>query len=268
MAKGGQKTKSTQTQGLTGSSLGMQNDIYGTARAAANGYTAAGVDPNSAAAAGAYGGMMGAGQNGLAALGGDASAMGRLMNPYTGEVIDAVNSDFDRARGGVSANVNDQATRANAFGGSRHGVAEGMAQGELERNRMSTIAGLRQSGYRDAQGVAGQLANMGLAGAQGGAQMGEYMRNVEQERLNPGVAKLGLLNAGMAGGGTMSGQQTTMTQQPGTSALQNIGGLASLGAGIFGGPLGAAGAKLAGGLFGRKPAVGPSNYNPATFWGD
>ncbi len=267
MSKGGQKSRSTQTQGLTGPSAGMQRDIYGTAQRAASGYQTAGIDPNSQAAAGAYGGMMGAGQNGLAALGGDAAAMGKLMNPYQSQVVDAMNAQYGRAQAGVTANTNDQATRAGAFGGSRHGVAEGIAQGQLTNDHMGRVAGVLQSGYNNAQGVAGQLANMGLAGAQGSAGMGEYMRNIEQQRLNPEAAKLGLLTAGMQGGGMQSGTQSTTTQQPGTGWLQNLGGIASIGAGIFGGPMGAAVSKAAGGLFGKKPLPPDmNNHGPGGMW--
>lgn len=264
MSKGGQKTKSTQTQGLTGNSLGMQNDIYGTARRAASGYTSVGVDPNSTEAAGAYTGFIGAGRNGLAALGGDPAAMGKLMNPYQDQVVSALNDQYGRDQSAVTAHTNDVATKAGAFGGSRHGVAEGIAQGQLSNNHMGQVAGVLQDGYNNAQGVAGQLASMGLSGANGAAGMGEYMRNVAQENANPEAARLGLLTSGMAGGGTASGQQTQTTQQPGSSFLQNLGGVASLGAGIFGGPLG----KFASGLFNRNkgpqvsttPAYGPTGY--------
>jgi hypothetical protein len=259
MSKGGQKTKTTQTNGLTGQSLGLQNDIYGTAKRAAAGYQTAGIDPNSQAAAGAYGGMIGAGQNGLAALGGDQAQMQKLMNPYQGQVLDAMNAQYGRAQAGVTANTNDQATRAGAFGGSRHGVAEGIAQGQLANEHMGQVAGVLQSGYNNAQNVAGQLATMGLNGANGSADMGKYMRDIEQQRLNPDAARLGLLGAGMVGGGTASSQQSTTTQMPGTSWMQNLGGLASIGAGFL--PGGSA-LKAGMSLFGKKPS-GPTGYDPS-----
>ena len=48
------------------------------------------------------------------------------MNPYTQEVIDRSLADLERARLSATNNLGFSASQAGAFGGSRHGVAEGL----------------------------------------------------------------------------------------------------------------------------------------------
>lgn len=235
MAKGGQKQTTTQSSGLTGPSAGMQNDIYSAARNAANGFTTVGPNAATTDALGMFRNFAQMGGNGLAALSGDPAAMAKLMNPYQQQVIDASNREFGHTLDAVRNNVNDAATQAGAFGGSRHGVAEGVALGEAGRAHDAEIANLLQSGYNNAQGVAGSLANLGFGAGSQMSGIGEYLRGIEQDQANPGIQRLGLLTAGMAGGGQASSQNKQVTQLPGTSALQNIAGIASMGAGLFGG---------------------------------
>lgn len=49
-----------------------------------------------------------------------------LMNPYDQRVIDAKNANWQKTNLQTMNQVNDAATRAGAFGGSHHGVAEGV----------------------------------------------------------------------------------------------------------------------------------------------
>jgi hypothetical protein len=258
MAKGGQKQTTTQRSGLTGPSAGMQNDIYGAARNAANNFTTVGPNAATTDALSMYRNIAAQGGNGLAALGGDANAMAALMNPYLHQVIDQANNQFGRTTQMVQNNVNDAATRTGAFGGSRHGVASGVALGEAANAHQANVANLLREGFSNAQGVAGQLANLGLGATGQIAGIGDYLRNIEQDQANPGVHRLGILNAGMAGGGQQSSQTSQTTQLPGTSALQNIAGIATMGAGLFGGGGLLAGLGGLGGLFG-------GNKTPSAF---
>ena len=67
------------------------------------------------------------------ALGGTQAAMtgplqvGAYMNPYTQNVIDRTQQDIARQQEMAMNQLGAQATRARAFGGSRQGVAEGVA---------------------------------------------------------------------------------------------------------------------------------------------
>lgn len=76
------------------------------------------------------------------------------QNPYTQQVVDAATGDMNRARTMALRDLGAQATRAKAFGGSRHGVAEG----ETNRNFFDQVGimstGLRQQGFDRAQDMA------------------------------------------------------------------------------------------------------------------
>lgn len=117
-------------------------------------------------------GLMGAGATGAAALGGDAAATQKLMNPYQQQVIDQNNAQYGKTLAQTSNHTNDMATKAGAFGGSRHGVAEGVALGNAAAAHDQQNAGLLYQGYGDTMNRASQAAGMGFAGAQANSQLG------------------------------------------------------------------------------------------------
>ena len=55
--------------------------------------------------------------------------VGAYANPYTSAVIDRTQQDIERQRQMAMNTLGAQATAANAFGGSRQGVAEGVMAG-------------------------------------------------------------------------------------------------------------------------------------------
>jgi hypothetical protein len=142
-----------------------------------------------------------------------------FMNPYMDSVIGGVRSEFDHLRAGARSSVSDAATRAGAFGGSRHGVAEAARLGELDRAQTGQVGGLLASGWQDALSQ--------------GLQYSEYQRALQerqaQEPLFRSLQELNLMNLGMGPTGT-----TSTTTMPGPS----FGGQL-LGAGLtaFAGPL-------------------------------
>lgn len=80
------------------------------------------------------------------------------MNPYTQNVIDTSLADLSRARDMQRVADNQAATRANAFGGSRQGVADSLTNEAYLRNVSSTSANLRNAGYDKAvQGAVSDL---------------------------------------------------------------------------------------------------------------
>lgn len=121
--------------------------------------------------------MQNMGMGGMRALGGDPNAVQGLMNPYESQVMDSLDPMYAKAGRMVTNQVNDQATRAGAFGGSRHGVAQGVALGNLAQQQAQQGAQMRYQGFNDAMGRAGQLANFGMGGAQAGAQFGQYSQD-------------------------------------------------------------------------------------------
>lgn len=79
-----------------------------------------------------------------------AAQIAAQMNPFTQQVIDRLDASAGAGRRQALNEVADRAGAAGAFGGSRHGVAEGVALGEFDRNRADQTAGLVHEGFREA----------------------------------------------------------------------------------------------------------------------
>lgn len=165
---GGQRSTSANTQSLDQTTQNYLKQIMQAAQAAG----AAGPSPLTTDAADYNTATMGAGRTGLAALSGDQGAISAMMNPYQSNVIDAMRQQGAVTDANTVNSLNDAATRAGAFGGTRQGVATGVALGENARNMNSNIAGLLQSGFNDTMGRAGALAGMGFQGAGANANLG------------------------------------------------------------------------------------------------
>jgi hypothetical protein len=80
-------------------------------------------------------------------LQGDVSA---YMNPYIQNVENAALSRLEGATQQAINRLGDQAVAARAFGGSRQGIAEGVALGEATRSAGELSANLRSQGYNQA----------------------------------------------------------------------------------------------------------------------
>lgn len=107
-----------------------------------------------------------AGATGAAALGGDQSAISRLMDPYQKNVIGALGNEYNRARDKSVLDTNDIATRGGAFGGDRQALMQGERLGALDRGQMSDTANLLSGGYQNMMSNANNAANLGLGGGQ------------------------------------------------------------------------------------------------------
>ena len=101
--------------------------------------------------------------------------IGAYQSPYQQQVIDLAMGDIqkqaDIARGGSQ----DRAIRAGAFGGSRSAILESESQKPYAEAMAQTAAGLRQSGFQQAQ----QAAQSDLARQQ---QLGMFGSGQEQQR--------------------------------------------------------------------------------------
>lgn len=126
----------------------------------------------------------------------------QFMNPYTSEVIGRTGMDMARRAAMDRGTLGAQATQARAFGGSRHGVAEGTMMGEYGRAFGDMAAQQRQQGFNTAlsaaqaqQGIQGNLANLGfgfgtqLTNAQG--QQGADARKIMQDLIDAGKGQYG-----------------------------------------------------------------------------
>ena len=193
-------------------------DYLNQIQAAAKGAGAAGPGPLVTGATDYNTGAMGAGNTGLAALSGDPTAVSKLMNPYLSNVVDATHASY--ARSGVRDinAVDANATSMGAFGGSRNAVAQGTAQAQNAVNENQTIAGLLGTGYSQAMGQAGALAQGGANAAGANANLGL------QGAGNPNLWMVNMLKNGFQGlpyGTSSSGNQNDF----GTKINASLGGL-------------------------------------------
>ncbi len=76
--------------------------------------------------------------------------VGAYMNPYLENVENAALSRLQGATQQAVNRIGDQAMAARAFGGSRQGIAEGVALGEAARSAGELSANLRSQGYGQA----------------------------------------------------------------------------------------------------------------------
>jgi hypothetical protein len=198
------------------------------------------------------------GMQGMAGMAGRAQeqwgpeAMQRLMDPYNQQVISGLNAQWDRSGRQAQIGVGQNAALQGAFGGSRHGVAEGVAANLNEQGRNQQIGEALSQGYYGAQNqfnqdrmLAQQQAMGGLGGIfQGGQygnawdlqrgqanmQSGEYMRALQermmQEPMFRAQMQAQMANAGVGPYGTTSTEHTSGNF---------LGGL--LGAGMLGAQL-------------------------------
>ena len=202
--------------------------------------------------AGAYNSALGNTQQAMAG-----PQIGRFMNPFDNMVTGRSLQDLERQRIMATNQMDAQAGAAGAFGGSRHGVAQGTTNEGFARQGANMFAGLRQAGYNNALGAAqnqqqlqmqgagqmGQLAGQGFGfgqsiaqqqARQGGLQQGMQQMLIDAARnqyggwagsptasLQPGLAATGV--GGSLGEGTTTG---TSSKSPGLFDYLSLGSMA------------------------------------------
>jgi hypothetical protein len=115
------------------------------------------------------------------------------MNPYTQSVINQTLPLMQQANALQQNQVQDQAASSNAYGGSRQGIQQGVAQAQGALNEGQMAAQLNQANYAQAQGAAAQdVASRNTAQAQNQAA---------------GLSQEGLVNQAASGLGTLGTQQ-------------------------------------------------------------
>lgn len=139
------------------------------------------------------------------------SGIGDYMNPYIQNVVNSV-QDFGRQNlDRALTQTADQAISAKAFGGSRHGVQEGVATAQNNLNTNNLVANLLNSGYDRATSLLGQDVQNNLGAQQSNqASFQNYLNNL------------------LSGGSAIAGLGTTAQNslQSGISNLLNYGNLA------------------------------------------
>lgn len=82
------------------------------------------------------------------------------FNPYENQVVQNTLADINMAGLAQQNELEAQASRSGAFGGSRHGVALSNLGSDLTQQSANTAAALRQAGFQNAQ----QMAQQDIAG--------------------------------------------------------------------------------------------------------
>lgn len=141
------------------------------------------------------------------------------MNPYIQDVENNALSNMGRAYQQNLNTIGDQATGAHAFGGSRHGIAEGVAASENARQMGDLSAQLRSQAYTAGTDLMGQDLSRNLQAALANQQAG--MSNAQFG------ANVGLQNNQAALQAALANQQAGLQgAQMNLSAANSIGSLA------------------------------------------
>jgi hypothetical protein len=231
--QGGFNVNTAAAQGLQRAGMGAASEMdyrpmavnsggYRPAQTSATGYTSAGVGSQGYNAA----------QSGQAqTLNADQVAGGQIaganlqayMNPYENQVVQQSLSDIERSRL-MQQNVGGaQAGAANAFGGSRQGIAEAETNRAFAEQAARTASGLRQSGYQNAQQMAGQdigtRMQAGLANQGANLQAGTTSAQMDQQRALQNQAALN--QAGQFGAGASN--QASLQNQAALNQARQYG---------------------------------------------
>ncbi len=147
------------------------------------------------AAAGALQGAIGGTQRAMQAP----LQVGAYANPYASAVIDRTQQDIERQRQMAMNTLGAQATAANAFGGSRQGVAEGVMAGEYGRVAGDMAAQQRQQNYSQAlqAAMSDRQARLGAASQMGqlGQQAFGTSQAIQQQQAQQGLLQQGIQQA-------------------------------------------------------------------------
>lgn len=169
-----------------------------------------------------------------------------FRNPFTAAVTDTTLSGLDRARKMAMLDVGAAATKANAFGGSRHGVLEAETNKNFFDTTASTLAGLNERGFGTALTAAQEARRAQLASGGQLGSMAQGLAGVGQEQQRIGLsqgAQLGTLGQALFGVG--SSLSDRMAAQ-GSQQQLLVQALIDAAKGQFGGFTGAPQAALSG----------------------
>lgn len=152
------------------------------------------------------------------------------MNPYQTHVTDNALGKLEQQRQVQNLSNQDAATKAKAFGGSRHGVIEAQTNQAFAKQAADTALQGANSNFLNAQSMAqtdlSRQFQAGLANQQNFSNMGQFNASTANEmaQFNAGLAQQGaMFNAGNAG--NMAGIQL----QAADALRNNSQGAAGLG---------------------------------------
>jgi hypothetical protein len=206
-----------QVAGMQGMGMGGYNSAIGTQQNLANQatpLTAAGIQGNTNTLQQGFNnqvygpaqGLLGNYTNqGPATAQGIAAGAQQLMSPYTGAVIDPANQLMQQQLQQNLNTIGSGANQAGAFGGSRQGVQEGIAQSQAALGSQKYLGDLLNNQWNQATGISRDAALQ--AGQQG---------------LTANTALANLLQGGYAGNQKLGADIMNQNLQAGLSAAQQL----------------------------------------------
>lgn len=172
----------------------------------------------------------GANQQALNTYSNPGAAAANMMNPYNQQVVDTTLRDVGQASAMAMNNLDAQAQKAGAFGGSRHGIAMAELGKGYQQQALDKVGALRQQGYNQAMNNAFNAAS-GLQSA--GQQAFGMGQAINQQQMQQGAMQQqmmqNLINAtkGQYSGYTGQPQQGLNTLLSTISAQPNMTGQTS-----------------------------------------
>ena len=168
-----------------------------------------------------------------------ASGMANYQNPFENQVVQASLRDIEGARQQAMNTAGAQATSANAFGGSRHGLVEAETNKNYTQQALDTASRLRSQGFNTALGASqfdvGQQQAVNAANQMAANQAAQFGAGAANTANQFGASAANVANQFGAQQG-MTAQQ--LNQQAGLQAnQQNLGAaqqMAGLGQQSFG----------------------------------
>lgn len=173
----------------------------------------------------------------------------KFLNPQIENIENRALDALERQRQTAINGVGDQAIAAKAFGGSRHGIMEGVTNAESARAAGDLSATLRGQAFDRATGLAMDSSKLRQAAALGGAQIGA---NQQQSWLQGAAAREAAGNASRGIDMQMLADKARMADVGRSLPIEKLSILQS--------------------AIGSIPynktstATGPSNYQPANPW--
>jgi hypothetical protein len=110
------------------------------------------------------------------------------MNPYQDQMLGGLQKDYGESLAMMKNRIGAGAGGANAFGSTRHGVAEGVGGAKAMDDYLRAATGIRSDSYNKGMGWMGQDQNRNVAIAQANNQanlgFGDLRRRTAQDDIN------------------------------------------------------------------------------------
>lgn len=160
------------------------------------------------------------------------SQISAYYNPYEQQVVDVVQSDFDRARKMSDMQEAGKAVGAGAFGGSRSGIAQQEAQRNLNDAELRALASIRGQGYQSAMTQASTDFENQQRRAQQGAQMMGNLGSTYGQLGQRDVELLSNLGKGLGSLGTSEANLGSLAAGQGRADVAMLGNLGAIRRGV------------------------------------